>query len=79
MSKIHNVPAPAMTLLADRIVLAMKRVDKIRNSHPFTPGDYLTAAKVLSESLAVLEELQVIWQAITGYTCTTHELAKYTS
>lgn len=64
------------TLLANRIQIAAKAVDHFRadalNAH--RPDDFLRIARGLDQSLAVLEELERIWEALYGEKPTMHDI-----
>lgn len=52
--------------LARQILHHSDAIDRLRETKPFTPGDYAQVARSLAEKLAVLEELQNLWTAF-GY------------
>ena len=50
-------------LLANRIMTHSRAIDALREQQPHNPGEYAAIATGIAESLAVIEELQQIWEA----------------
>ena len=50
-------------LLANRIMTHSRAIDALREQQPHKPGEYAAIATGIAESLAVIEELQQIWEA----------------
>lgn len=68
MSTRSSVPMQVdpQVLLANRIQYAADAIDRLRARNPYSAEEYAEVAKGIGELLAVLDELERLWEALYG-------------